>query len=269
MTLFEYRGISENELEDILSIDDELLDSIFIHHHPPVRRFQIGLFSRLKYELKDYIINKVTDDQPVVAWYHRAFIEASNEYLKDYLTNEKYDKLIKNVIDYYTEKWNVQKKPFSFKKKSKLLYLKIQFPDYFEINGEIEFKSFRDTASQVLEINGRFNKRKLNEFIFLIEKLKDENLRFEIMKEHFYNNETEQNFFSVYQNYAFYESAYDGQIFSENDNLKLVLAASYFNHLKIFEWLKDEQKMNINDKNQRGESSLHIGIFKTVRCCCF
>ena len=68
LTLFEYRGISENELEDILSIDDEVLDSIFVHHHPPVRRFQIGLFSRLKYELKDYIINKVTDDQPVIAW---------------------------------------------------------------------------------------------------------------------------------------------------------------------------------------------------------
>jgi hypothetical protein len=68
LTLFEYRGITENELEDILSIDDEVLDSIFVHHHPPVRRFQIGLFSRFKYELKEYITNKTTDDQYVIAW---------------------------------------------------------------------------------------------------------------------------------------------------------------------------------------------------------
>ena len=58
LTLFEFRGISEN--------DDEVLDSIFVHHHPPVRRFPIGLFSRMKYELKDYITNKVSDDQSVI-----------------------------------------------------------------------------------------------------------------------------------------------------------------------------------------------------------
>ena len=68
LTLFEYRGITENELEDILSIDDEVLDTIFVHNHPPLRRFQIGLFSRLKYELKKYITDKTTDDQYVIAW---------------------------------------------------------------------------------------------------------------------------------------------------------------------------------------------------------
>ena len=68
LTLFEYRGISENELEDILSIDDKVLESIFIHHHPPVRRFPMALWYRMKYELKDYITHKMTDDTPVIAW---------------------------------------------------------------------------------------------------------------------------------------------------------------------------------------------------------
>ena len=35
--------------------------------------------------------------------YHRAFIEASNEYLKDL---KKKDELLVNVIDYFTEKYN-------------------------------------------------------------------------------------------------------------------------------------------------------------------
>ena len=68
LTLFEYRGISENELEDILSLDDKVLTSIFIKNHPPVRRFPMGLWYRIKYELKDYITHKMTDDIPVIAW---------------------------------------------------------------------------------------------------------------------------------------------------------------------------------------------------------
>ena len=68
LTLFEYRGISENELEDILSLDDKVLTTIFIKHHPPVRRFSMGLWYRIKYELKDYITHKMTDDIPVIAW---------------------------------------------------------------------------------------------------------------------------------------------------------------------------------------------------------
>jgi len=68
LTLFEYRGISENELEDILSIDDKVLESIFIHHHPPVRRFPMALWYRMKYEFKDFITHKMTDDTSVIAW---------------------------------------------------------------------------------------------------------------------------------------------------------------------------------------------------------
>ena len=67
LTLFEYRGISENELEDILSIDDKVLESLFIKQHPPVRRYLMALWYRIKYELKDYITLKMTDDVPVIA----------------------------------------------------------------------------------------------------------------------------------------------------------------------------------------------------------
>jgi hypothetical protein len=58
-------------------------------------------------------------------------------------------------------------------------------------------------------MNRRFNKRKLNEFIFIIEKLKDENLRFEMMKDHLYKQTNTENYFDVYQNYAFDEWPYE------------------------------------------------------------
>ena len=68
LSLFEFRGISENELEDILSIDDDVLNSIFIHQHPPVRRFPMGLWYRLRYEFEDYLTTKLIDDTRVIAW---------------------------------------------------------------------------------------------------------------------------------------------------------------------------------------------------------
>jgi hypothetical protein len=68
LTLFDYKGISESELEDILSIDDDVLTSVFEYHHPSVRRFPIALWMRIKYELKDYITNKETDGVPIVSW---------------------------------------------------------------------------------------------------------------------------------------------------------------------------------------------------------
>jgi hypothetical protein len=68
LTLFEYKGISENELEDMLSIDDEVLSSIYIFHHPPVRRFPMALWYRIKYELKEFLTNKLVDDVSVTAW---------------------------------------------------------------------------------------------------------------------------------------------------------------------------------------------------------
>jgi hypothetical protein len=68
LTLFDYKGISESELEDILSIDDDVLTSVFEYHHPSVRRFPIALWVRIKYELKDFITNKETDGVPVISW---------------------------------------------------------------------------------------------------------------------------------------------------------------------------------------------------------
>jgi hypothetical protein len=198
--------------------------------------------------------------------YHRAFIEASNEYLKDYVTNEKNDKLIQNIIDYFTEEWNLKKKSFSFKKKSKHKDLKILFADHSEKDGIIEFKSFRGTSSQVLEYNGKFNKRKLNEFLFVIQKIKNKNLSFEIMKKHLYNQSNiGYNFFDVLQKYAFNDRHNEGRIFTDKMNsLKLILAASYYNHKRILDWLVHDQKMEINVKNCRDESALHLGEKKIL-----
>lgn len=61
-------GISEIELEDIMSIDDNLLMNIFEYHSPPIRRFPIVLWTRIKFNLSEYIVEREIDDTKVDFW---------------------------------------------------------------------------------------------------------------------------------------------------------------------------------------------------------
>ncbi|CAF4906241.1 unnamed protein product, partial [Rotaria sp. Silwood2] len=50
--------ISQNELEDVLSLDDEVLESVFQHYIPPVRRLPGILWTRIRNDLDEYITEK-------------------------------------------------------------------------------------------------------------------------------------------------------------------------------------------------------------------
>ena len=211
--------------------------------------------------------------------YHRAFIEASNEYLikKDELVENikepkeyfiKQDELLENVIDYFTEKYNKNRsdgtngemKRFQghdklLKKKEKIEKMKKDF-DHSEIKDKWEFRSFRETSSQELENNGKLNKRKLNEFQFVIDQIQNAELKFEIMKNHLYNLDDEKSYFYALQKHIF--DKWNNRRFSSNNKIKLILPACYFGHLKILEWLLGNQH-DVIDKNERKETGLHIG----------
>ena len=68
LTSSEESGISSVELEDVLSLDDELLFDIFEFRTPPVRRFPINLWNRIKTHLSEYITLKEVDDTQVYFW---------------------------------------------------------------------------------------------------------------------------------------------------------------------------------------------------------
>ncbi|EDO40517.1 predicted protein, partial [Nematostella vectensis] len=64
-------GLSEPELEDILSCDEEVLDEVFQYWTPPVRRIPPLLWARIRAELNSYVVECGTDGARVVTWYHR------------------------------------------------------------------------------------------------------------------------------------------------------------------------------------------------------
>jgi hypothetical protein len=68
MSIFK-NGISENEIEDILSLDDDVLYDVFEFHAPPIRKIPLALWSRIKYDLKDYLVEKEVHNTRVIYWY--------------------------------------------------------------------------------------------------------------------------------------------------------------------------------------------------------
>lgn len=97
-------GISDNEIEDILSIDDDVLYSVFQYHMPPVRRLPSILWIRIKNDLEEYVVEKEANDTKVVYWYHRRFVEvAFNAYLKQEEANKAENEIIfqVNILIFY------------------------------------------------------------------------------------------------------------------------------------------------------------------------
>ncbi|CAF3802489.1 unnamed protein product [Rotaria sordida] len=72
-------GLSETELEDILSADDKVLQSIFVHYLPPTNIFRLPstLWIRIRNDMHKYLIEKKIDSTLIIYFYHRSFQQHS------------------------------------------------------------------------------------------------------------------------------------------------------------------------------------------------
>ncbi len=105
-------GLSLSELEDILSLDDEVLTDVFQYHTPPLRRLPPLLWLRIQHDISSYLVTRDTDGVPVIYWYHRQFIEAATDY---YLSdNEMTQNIHSTLADFFLGKWHGKEKPFLY-----------------------------------------------------------------------------------------------------------------------------------------------------------
>ena len=89
-------GISENELEDCLSINDVVLNEIYAHHDPPIPNavhVPSLLCQSLLYSIKEYLTRKQIHDKHVLSFYHRKFFEATRKRYA-HLQNQCHEDLI-------------------------------------------------------------------------------------------------------------------------------------------------------------------------------
>ena len=71
------QGLSEKEWLDLLSCDDEVMDAVLQYHQPPIRRLPSAVFTRMRLELNDYLVERPADGQPVFYWKYRLFHSVS------------------------------------------------------------------------------------------------------------------------------------------------------------------------------------------------
>ena len=106
-------GLSEAELDDILSLDDIALNSVFTFWEPPIRRTPPNLIQRIRSDISSYLVEREDSDMNVLYWYHRQFIETATA---RYLSDPAMCKHIHGTIaDYFLGTWSgMRKKPFLY-----------------------------------------------------------------------------------------------------------------------------------------------------------
>jgi hypothetical protein len=79
-------GISEAELEDCLSINDDVLNEIYTHHNPPIPQsihVPSLLCQSLLHSIQEYLTRKRTHNKHILSFYHRKFFEATRKSYTD------------------------------------------------------------------------------------------------------------------------------------------------------------------------------------------
>lgn len=106
-------GLSESELEDLISLDDKVLDDVYQYHMPPVRRIPPLLWTRIRNDLPNYLSEREADGVNVMNWYHRQFKDTAKErYFKNMNMAIYFHSMI---ADYYLGIWGGGiPKPFKF-----------------------------------------------------------------------------------------------------------------------------------------------------------
>ncbi|CAD7093198.1 unnamed protein product [Hermetia illucens] len=106
-------GLSESELEDLISLDDKVLDDVYQYHLPPVRRIPPLLWTRIRNDLPNYLSEREADGVNVMNWYHRQFRDTAKERYFKNMNMAMY--FHSSIADYYLGIWGGGvPKPFKF-----------------------------------------------------------------------------------------------------------------------------------------------------------
>ena len=172
-------GISQLELEDILSLDDDVLIEIFKRHETKTTRFPSFLWVRIKKDLKEYLCEKQIDGIHVISWYHRKFRECARKLYVDSLTNKEQDRLLMNIIHFYLETWSSIPKPYCH---SENVIRKYNLKSSYKL-------AIRNPGITTNPDTGIFySQRKLKQLPFFIFMLNDKFLKINALKNFIYFN---------------------------------------------------------------------------------
>lgn len=151
-------GLSESELDDLLSLDDAVLNDVYQYFLPPISRIPPLLWARLHNNLIEYFTERQADDVVVIAWLHRQVEEVASE---RYFRNVNFKSEIHNhLCEYFLGVWaGGKKKPFEISEEKRHRF------GLESTKGETDRKVplqpfvYKSPTGQIIG----YNKRKLNE----------------------------------------------------------------------------------------------------------
>ena len=124
-------GLTDNEMEDLLSLDDVVMDDVTINMRPSLRRLPTALWLRVRDELGEYVEEVLADGFVTIQWAHSQFREAADDrYMKQ---RDKAPSYHKALAEYFSDKWSSVPKPFGADEEGVLRYVTPQ-PLYRDIS---------------------------------------------------------------------------------------------------------------------------------------
>eukprot|EP00735_Rhodelphis_limneticus_P010099 TRINITY_DN2918_c0_g1::TRINITY_DN2918_c0_g1_i3::g.4348::m.4348 TRINITY_DN2918_c0_g1::TRINITY_DN2918_c0_g1_i3::g.4348 ORF type:complete len:2265 (+),score=833.61,sp/Q149M9/NWD1_HUMAN/29.79/4e-82,MBT/PF02820.13/1.8e-14,MBT/PF02820.13/30,MBT/PF02820.13/0.24,MBT/PF02820.13/5.3e-16,MBT/PF02820.13/1e-12,WD40/PF00400.27/5.9e-12,WD40/PF00400.27/18,WD40/PF00400.27/8.4,WD40/PF00400.27/5.5e-06,WD40/PF00400.27/4.3e-11,AAA_16/PF13191.1/4.8e-11,NACHT/PF05729.7/7.4e-10,EF-hand_6/PF13405.1/0.0003,EF-hand_5/PF13 len=91
-------GLTNNEVEDVISCDDVVLKDVFLYWTPPTMRLPPLLWTRIRSDLGGYMVERGADGVNVLAWYHRQFWETVEA---RYFSNQENETAAHNALAEY------------------------------------------------------------------------------------------------------------------------------------------------------------------------
>ncbi|KAK6972688.1 NACHT domain- and WD repeat-containing protein 1-like isoform x3 [Biomphalaria glabrata] len=104
-------GVTSNEMEDLLSLDDAVMDDVVAAFKPSVRRIPPLLWIKLLEDIEDLISECKADNLVTIRWAHSDINEAADErYL---VQRDKAPSYHKAIAEYFQSIWAGTPKPFT------------------------------------------------------------------------------------------------------------------------------------------------------------
>ncbi|CAH1801103.1 unnamed protein product [Owenia fusiformis] len=103
-------GVTDLEMENLLSSSNEVLDDVYQYFSPPVKhlvRIPPLLWTRLRQDIDEYLTERQADGKTVLALYHRQFIEVAK---KLYLSDSVKKNVHSELADMFLGVWSNGKK---------------------------------------------------------------------------------------------------------------------------------------------------------------
>ena len=103
-------GLSDLEMEDILSLDNEVLDEIYGNKRVPVYRVPTVSWLALKNSISDFLMRRECEGVTAYSWNHSQFVEITKD---RYLQDKAKQVYIHSILaDYFHGTWHGQEKPY-------------------------------------------------------------------------------------------------------------------------------------------------------------